>query len=110
MDRGAWQSMGHKKSDTTEQQTHTHRYCRYLLHSNCSLPELLEDLPTEVCVCMCVCVETANGGNSPKYFYPSSCERQGLGLRLSIQINWQASYLLLYLLPVSSFSSSISWL
>ena len=56
---------GHKKSDTIEQLTHTHRCCCYLLHSNCSLPELLEDLPTEVCVC--VCAETANGGNSPKY-------------------------------------------
>ena len=73
MGRGAWRAAVHgvtKSQTQLSKPTHTHRYCCYLLHSDCSLPELLEDLYhqksvcvrvracvfacTHACVCMCV--------------------------------------------------------
>ena len=49
-----------------------------------------------VCVCVCVCRQQTEG--TVLNTSPSSCERQGLCLRLTTQINWQDCYLLFYLL------------
>ena len=49
-----------------------------------------------MCVCVYVCRQQMEG--TVLNTSPSSCERQGLCLRLTTQINWQDCYLLLYLL------------